>query len=97
MLLVIEKLGRDDCRAARFHAAWRDAHPDKTVRDWLSNSTPRSVRIPGGTAIVARYALFCTELPAMCEKLHLDARELTFNNYVVQVEEWLKLNAYVAG
>ena len=69
----------------------------KTVRDWLSNSTPRSVRIPGGSAIVARYALFCTELPAMCEKLHLNTHELTFNNYVVQVEEWLKLNAYVAG
>ncbi len=67
----------------------------KVVRDWLSNSTPKSVRIPGGPAIAARYALFRTELPTMCEKLHLDPAELTFNNYVVQVEEWLKLNAQV--
>ena len=51
----------------------------KVVRDWLSNSTPRSIRIPGGAAISARYTLFRTELPAMCEKLHLDPTELTFN------------------
>ena len=69
----------------------------KIARDWLSNSTPKSIRIPGGAAIAARYALFRTELPAMCERLHLNATELTFNNYVVQVEEWLKLNAQVAG
>lgn len=33
----------------------------------------------------------------MCERLHLNATELTFNNYVVQIEQWLKLNAHVAG
>ena len=68
----------------------------KIVRDWLSNSTPQSIRIPGGAAIAARYALFRSELPTVCEKLHLNAGELTFNNYVVQVEEWLKLNARLA-
>jgi hypothetical protein len=31
----------------------------------------------------------------MCEKLRLNVEELTFNNYVVQVEEWLKPNAPV--
>lgn len=31
----------------------------------------------------------------MCERLQLNVDELTFNNYVVQVEEWLKLNAQV--
>ena len=66
------------------------------VRDWLSNSTPQSIRIPGGGAIATRYALFRAELPAMCDELHLDPHELTFNDYVVQVEEWLKLNARVA-
>jgi len=30
----------------------------------------------------------------MFKKLHLNVDELTFNNYVVQVEEWLKLNAH---
>jgi hypothetical protein len=53
------------------------------------------VRIPGGTAIAERYALFRQELPAMCVKLRLKEDELTFNNYVVQVEEWLKLNSQV--
>ena len=67
------------------------------VRDWLSNATPKSVRIPGGGAIGRRYELFRTELPDMCERLQLRVDELTFNNYVVQVEEWLKLNDRVAG
>src|SRR6266487_91299 len=69
----------------------------KAVRDWLSNVTPSSVSIPGGALIASRYVLFRKELPAMCEKLHLNIDELTFNNYVVQVEEWLKLNAQVRG
>lgn len=67
----------------------------KVVRDWLSNATPKSVRIPGGTAIAKRYALFRQELPTMCAKLRLEEGELTFNDYVVQVEEWLKLNLQV--
>jgi hypothetical protein len=32
-----------------------------------------------------------------CERLQLRLDELTFNNYVVQVEEWLKLNSRVGG
>jgi hypothetical protein len=67
------------------------------IRNWLSNATPKSIRIPGGAAIARRYELFRAELPAMCERLQLGVNELTFNNYVVQVEEWLKLNARVAG
>jgi hypothetical protein len=67
----------------------------KAVRDWLSNATPDSIRVPGGTSIASRYALFRSELPTMCAKLHLRVDELTFNNYVVQVEEWLTLNARI--
>ena len=69
----------------------------RAARDWLSNATPKAVRIPGGAAMARRYELFRAELPAMCERLQLRVDELTFNNYVVQVEEWLKLNAQVAG
>ena len=65
------------------------------MRDWLSNATPASIKIPGGALIASRYQLFRNDLPAMCQKLHLNVDELTFNNYVVQVEEWLKLNAQV--
>jgi hypothetical protein len=67
----------------------------KVVRDWLSNATPDSITIPGGALIANRYEVFRRDLPAMCEKLRLNVEELTFNNYVVQVEEWLKLNAQV--
>ena len=67
----------------------------KIVRDWLSNATRASIKIPGGSLIASRYQLFRKDLPAMCQKLHLNVDELTFNNYVVQVEEWLKLNAQV--
>lgn len=69
----------------------------RIVRDWLSNATPSTISVPGGAAIASRYATFRQDLPAMCAKLHLNVDELTFNNYVVQVEEWLKLNAQFAG
>ena len=52
-----------------------------------------SIQIPGGAAIANRYAAFRDELPATCERLRLRVDELTFNEYVLQVEEWLKANA----
>jgi len=65
----------------------------KAVRDWLSAAAPVSIQIPGGAAIANRYAAFRDELPATCERLRLRVDELTFNEYVLQVEEWLKANA----
>lgn len=65
----------------------------RIARDWLSNATPKSVKTPGGSVISSRYEIFRAELPAMCTKLHLRVDELTFNNYVVEVEQWLNLNA----
>lgn len=67
----------------------------RVVRNWLSNATPKSVIIPGGTAIAKRYTLFRQELPTMCAKLRLQEDELTFRDYAAQVEEWLKLNSQV--
>ncbi len=34
-LLVLEKLGKNGCKAARLQRPWQDAHPDKTLTDWL--------------------------------------------------------------
>jgi hypothetical protein len=66
----------------------------RAVRDWLSNAAAtKKIPVPGGAAIATRYGVFRAELPAICEKLHLQIDEFTFNDYVVQVEEWLKLNA----
>jgi hypothetical protein len=69
----------------------------KAVRNWLSAATSKTVKIPGGTAIARRYATFRAELPATCRRLHLNVEELTFSDYVLQVEEWLKLNVQTAG
>jgi hypothetical protein len=34
-LLVMERLGKNGCKAARLQRPWGDAHPDKTLVDWL--------------------------------------------------------------
>lgn len=65
----------------------------KVVRDWLRTATRSSVRIPGGRAIAIRYIFFRDELPNLCEKTNLKADDLTFSDYLLQVEEWLTLNA----
>jgi hypothetical protein len=62
----------------------------RIVRDWLSSATTKSVKIPGGRAMSARYNAFRRQLPALCKKVHMRIDELTFNDYVTQVEEWLK-------
>jgi hypothetical protein len=62
----------------------------RVVRDWLSSVTPNSVRIPGGAAIAKRYIAFVMELPTLCNNVHLTIDELTFNDHLNQVEEWLK-------
>lgn len=67
----------------------------KAIRNWLSVSAAYSV--PGGAAIARRYAAFREELPTACDRLQLNSQELTFNDYVLQVEEWLKVNAPTAG
>jgi hypothetical protein len=60
------------------------------VRDWLSNAMPKAIRIPGGKIMAERYAVFRKELPATCKRIHLSIDELTFNDYLSQIEEWLK-------
>jgi hypothetical protein len=62
------------------------------VRDWLSNATPKAVRIPGGKAMAAHYKIFRQELPKTCKRAHLSVDELTFNDYVAEVEDWLEVN-----
>ena len=61
----------------------------RVVRDWLSDLQQVSVKIPGGAKVADRYALFRNDLPEICSREGLDVEALTFNDYVVQVEEWL--------
>lgn len=67
----------------------------KAVRDWLSNATPKAIRIPSAATITTRYRSFQDELPDACAKLRWSADDLTFNNFVVLVEEWLKAHAEI--
>lgn len=64
----------------------------KAVRDWLSNATYNKMRIPAASVISGRYQSFLSELPTMCDQVHHRPDELTFNDYVTHVEEWLRLN-----
>ncbi|HEX9941311.1 MAG TPA: hypothetical protein VGG03_04790 [Thermoanaerobaculia bacterium] len=59
------------------------------VRNWLRNASP-SISMPGGEALVSRYEAFRKKLPAMCKKLSLSERELTFIDYTWLISEWHK-------
>ena len=61
----------------------------RIVRDWLSDAEPKSVAIPSGTVIWHRYEQFRSELPAACARTGRIVEELTFNEYVLLVEEWV--------
>lgn len=65
----------------------------KAVRNCLSGATSKSIKIPGGAVIAKRYLTFRAALPLACRTLGLNEDDLTFPDYVVQVEEWLSLNA----
>jgi hypothetical protein len=71
----------------------RPAQTIRIVRDWLSDAEPKSVKMPAGTLVAQRYEQFRNELPEMCKRNRLLAHELTFNEYVLLVEEWLDQQA----
>lgn len=71
----------------------RPEHAINAVRNWLSNATPKDVRIPSAVTIAKRYRAFDNELPEACAKLRWSVDDLTFNNFVVVVEEWVKAHA----
>ena len=62
------------------------------VRDWLSDAAGKSARLPGGAMLAGRYEAFAKQLADTCAELGLVPGDLTFNDYVIQVEEWLTLN-----
>ena len=68
----------------------------RVVRDWLSDSSPASLLLPSGSVIASRFRHFQKELPESCALLNLRPDELTFNDYVIQVEQWLRLNSHVS-
>ena len=77
------------------------AHDDRPgmairrVRDWLDNSpVDPDVMKPGARKMTERYERFISQLPELCEELHLHPEDLTFNNFTDILEEWLRYNEW---
>ena len=62
------------------------------VRNWLRNAS-RSTILPGGMEIYRRFQLFEQKLPALCVELKVQRNELTFNDSVSIISNWLRDNA----
>lgn len=62
----------------------------KRVRDWLNAAVDPSIVIPGGIKMGNRYDKYMEELPALCEEVHLEPSELTFNDIVFLVSGWIQ-------
>jgi hypothetical protein len=62
------------------------------VRNWL-RSASRSTILPGGMEIYRRFQLFEQKLPALCVELKVQRNELTFNDSVSIISNWLRDNA----
>lgn len=67
----------------------------RNVRDWLDSSPvdPEVIR-PGGSRISERYQWFMDELPELCDEVHLDPDELTYNNFTTLLVEWLRFHEW---
>ena len=62
----------------------------KIVRNWLRSYSRTS--IPSGSVIWNRYQTFKSDLPQLCTELKLDINELIYNDHVLLVSKWLKIN-----
>lgn len=59
------------------------------VRDWLQGSSERKT-VPGPARITARFVTFSKVIPDLATAAGLDRNKLSFIDYVLMVEEWLK-------
>jgi hypothetical protein len=61
------------------------------VRNWLRSASVLRP-LPGGMEIFRRYQLFEQDLPALCQRVRLERSELTFNDSVSIIDDWLRDN-----
>lgn len=65
----------------------------RAVRDWLGNfrtSTDPGIILPGAAKIISRYQEFQADLPALCDRLHLELDALQFVELRTIVQEWVE-------
>ncbi len=60
------------------------------IRDWLTNSSGRPT--PGLNEMWQRYGRFSQDLPLMLAKTKVLLSEMTFNEYRLLIQGWLKVN-----
>lgn len=63
-----------------------------SVRHWLQTHLPSAARLPGPSALQARYIHFQQDLPYICRAAGLRPGELSFLDYRLMVEEWIDDN-----
>lgn len=61
----------------------------QVVRDWLQGASDRKT-VPGPARITVRFAAFSRVIPHLATTAGLDRTKLSFIDYVLMVEEWLK-------
>ena len=66
----------------------KDDSAIRIVRNWLASSV--KVLIPSGNKMASKYKSFRAQLPSQCEKLELEMSDLTFVDYTILAESWLK-------
>jgi len=68
------------------------SHALTAVRNWLQANLSGSRRLPGPSALIARYVEFRRQLPYMCRVENLRPSELTFLDYGRLVSAWIEVN-----
>jgi hypothetical protein len=64
----------------------------RAVRNWLHTVRPKA-GLPGWRRMGGRFVAFREkELPAICRRLSLERRDLTFGEYRLLLEQWLEEN-----
>lgn len=62
------------------------------VAAWLRRASKRKT-VPGGTAIAEEYAVFMDNLPIMLAARHMKPQDLTYDDDITFIAEWLVRNA----
>ena len=62
----------------------------RIVRNWLR--THSDFGMPSAEQMLRRFTRFRRQLPAMCQRLHLNPNSLIFVDYAALVAEWLAVN-----
>jgi hypothetical protein len=65
------------------------------IRNWL-NTASRRKTLPGGRAIIERYARFQSALPQLCVAVEIEPAELTYVDFVRFASTWLRKQSAMA-